>query len=149
MGTETPWEGIGSLRGLAAAFGPQLLPASGLACLAIRFSVGCALIIPMIIQTILLDPSGAVWTDSASNMSRRDPSGAVPVDAENPTRNRKVEGSNPSSGSISAGKGHQARRANLGGSGGGNLSTWTDVHRHCPVPSGKWSGRTVWCASRD
>ena len=28
------------------------------------------LIIPMIIQTILLDPSGAVWTDEPSNVSR-------------------------------------------------------------------------------
>ena len=53
------------------------------ACLAIRFCVGCALIIPMIIQTILLYPSGAIWSD-----------------AEDPTRNRKVEGSNPSAGST-------------------------------------------------
>jgi hypothetical protein len=34
------------------------------------------LIIPMIIQTIFLDLSGAVWTDEASNVSRLDPSGA-------------------------------------------------------------------------
>jgi hypothetical protein len=81
-------------------------------CLAIRFLVGCALIIPMIIQTIRLDPSGsvwirlepsgavwirldpsgAVWTDGASNVSRPDPSGAVQVDAEHPSRNRKVAG---------------------------------------------------------
>jgi hypothetical protein len=53
------------------------------------------LIIPMIIQTILLDPSGAVWTDGASNVSRLDPSGAVWVEAEHPARNRKVEASNP------------------------------------------------------
>jgi hypothetical protein len=58
-----------------------------------RFSVGW----PLIIQTILLYPSGAVWTDEASNMSRRDPSGAVQGDAEHSTRNRKV-GSNPTSG---------------------------------------------------
>jgi hypothetical protein len=45
-----------------------------LACLAIRLFVGCALIIPMIIQTIGLDLSGAVWTDGASNLSRPDPS---------------------------------------------------------------------------
>ena len=44
----------------------------------------------MIIQTILLYPSGAVWTDEASNVSRLDPSGAVQVDAEHPTRNRKI-----------------------------------------------------------
>jgi len=62
------------------------------------------LIIPMIIQTIRLDPSGAVWTDGASNVSRLDPSGAVQIDAEHPSRNRKVEGSNPSSGSKTAGQ---------------------------------------------
>jgi hypothetical protein len=44
----------------------------------------------MIIQTIHLDPSGAVWTDEASNLSRPDPSGADQADAEHPTRNRKV-----------------------------------------------------------
>jgi hypothetical protein len=44
----------------------------------------------MIIQTILLDPSRAVWTDEASNVSRLDPSGAIQADAEHPTRNRKV-----------------------------------------------------------
>jgi hypothetical protein len=41
------------------------------------------LIIPMIIQTIRLDPSGAVQ-----------------IDAEHPSRNRKVVGSNPTSGST-------------------------------------------------
>jgi hypothetical protein len=48
----------------------------------------------MIIQTIGLDPSGAVWTDDACNVSRLDPSGAVEVDAEHPARDRKVVGSN-------------------------------------------------------
>jgi hypothetical protein len=43
----------------------------------------------MIIQTILLDPSGAVWTDEALNVSRLNPSRAVQIDAEHPTRNRK------------------------------------------------------------
>jgi hypothetical protein len=62
--------------------------------------VGCALIIPMIIQTIGLDPSGAVWTDEASNLSSLDPSGAIQVDAEHPSRNRKVVGSNSTSGST-------------------------------------------------
>jgi hypothetical protein len=70
----------------------------------IRFSVGCALIIHLIIQTILLYPSGAVWTDDPPNVSRLDPSGAIQADAEHPTRNRKVEGSNPSSGSKTAGQ---------------------------------------------
>jgi hypothetical protein len=62
------------------------------------------LIIQMIIQTIVLEPSGAVWTDAASNVSRLDPSGAVQVDAEYPARNRKVVGSNPTSGSKTAGQ---------------------------------------------
>jgi hypothetical protein len=41
------------------------------------------------------DPSasvGAVWSDSAANVSRLDPSGAVQADAEHPSRNRKVAG---------------------------------------------------------
>jgi hypothetical protein len=63
---------------------------------AIRLSVGCALIIRLIIQTILLYPSRAIWTDEAPNVSRLDPSGAVQFDAEHPTRDRKVEGSRPS-----------------------------------------------------
>jgi hypothetical protein len=57
------------------------------------------MIIPMIIQTIGLDPSGAVWTDEASNVSRLDPSGAIQSDAEHPHHHRKVDGSNPTSGS--------------------------------------------------
>jgi hypothetical protein len=48
------------------------------------------LIIPLIIQSILLDPPGAVWTEKASNVSRLDPSGADQIDAEYPTRNREV-----------------------------------------------------------
>jgi hypothetical protein len=70
------------------------------ACLAIRCPVGCALIILMIIRTILLDPTGAVWTDDAGNVSRLDPSGADQSDAEHPSRNRKVVGSNPTSDST-------------------------------------------------
>jgi hypothetical protein len=46
----------------------------------------------MIIQTILLYPSGAVWTDDESYVSRLDPSGAVQSDAEHPARNRRVAG---------------------------------------------------------
>src|SRR5215218_10140079 len=81
-----------------------LRPHPRAACLGIRFSVGCALIIPMIIQTILLDPSRAVWSDSTSNVSRLDPSGADQADADHPTRNRKVDGSNPAPGSKTAGR---------------------------------------------
>jgi hypothetical protein len=40
------------------------------------------LIIRLIIQTILLDPSGAIETDEPSNVSRPDPSGADQIDAE-------------------------------------------------------------------
>jgi hypothetical protein len=46
------------------------------------------------------DPSVSVWTDEASNVSRLDPSGAIQIDPEHPIRNRKVEGSSPSSGST-------------------------------------------------
>jgi hypothetical protein len=48
------------MRALAAASTPQLPSCSGSACFGIRFFIGCALIILMIIHTILLDPSGAV-----------------------------------------------------------------------------------------
>jgi len=58
----------------------------------------------LIIQTIRRDRSGSVWTDDASNMSRADPSGADQIDAEHPSRNRKVVGSNPTSGSKTAGQ---------------------------------------------
>ena len=37
---------------------------------------------PLIIQTILLEPSGAVWTDEASNVSGLVLSGADQIDAE-------------------------------------------------------------------
>jgi hypothetical protein len=50
--------------------------------LAIRHSVGCALIIPMIIPTIRRVASGPVWIDDTSNLSRPDPSGADQIDAE-------------------------------------------------------------------
>jgi hypothetical protein len=63
------------MLGMLAAHGPVVGAAA--ACLGIRFFVGCALIIPMIIQSIRLLPSGAVWTDEAANVSRLDPAGAV------------------------------------------------------------------------
>ena len=56
-------------------------PWDSLACLG-SDSVGWALIIRLIIQTILLYPSGALWTDEAPNVSRLDPSGAVQIDAD-------------------------------------------------------------------
>jgi hypothetical protein len=36
----------------------------------------------MVIQTILLYPSGAVWTDEAGNVSRLDPSEADQIDVD-------------------------------------------------------------------
>jgi hypothetical protein len=68
----------------------------------------------MIIQTILLYPSGAVWTDGAGNVSRLDPSGAVQIDAEHPSRNRKVVGSNPTSGSKTAGEWLSSKTSKFG-----------------------------------
>jgi hypothetical protein len=52
------------------------------------------LIIRLIIQTILLYPSGAVWTDEAPNVNRPDPTGAISSDCEHPSRNWKVAGLN-------------------------------------------------------
>jgi hypothetical protein len=59
----------------------------------IRHKIGCALVIPMIIQTILLSPSGPDWIDAASNLSRHDPTSAVQSDTKHLARNRKVVGS--------------------------------------------------------
>jgi hypothetical protein len=56
-----------------------------------------ALIIRLIIQTILLVPSGAVWTDEGPNVSRLDPTRSVQVDAEHPAHSRKIVGLNPTS----------------------------------------------------
>src|SRR4029450_10053858 len=50
-----------------------------------RRSIGCALIIHLIIQTIGLDPARAIWTDGPPNVSRLDPTGAIQADAEHPT----------------------------------------------------------------
>jgi len=54
------------------------------------------LIIRLIIQTILLYPSGAVWTDGPLNVSRSDRSGADQIDAEHQATDLAVGGSNPS-----------------------------------------------------
>ena len=58
--------------------------------------VASGLIIRLIIQTIRQDPSGSVWTDEASNVSRPDPSGADQIDAEHQATDLAVGGSNPS-----------------------------------------------------
>jgi hypothetical protein len=54
------------------------------------------LIIRLIIQTIRRDPSGSVWTDEASNVSRPDRSGADQIDADHQATDLAVGGSNPS-----------------------------------------------------
>jgi hypothetical protein len=50
------------------------------------------LIIRLIIQTIRRGPSGAVWTDEASNVSRPDRSGADQIDAEHQATDLAVGG---------------------------------------------------------
>jgi hypothetical protein len=54
------------------------------------------LIIRLIIQTIRRDPTGSVWIDEASNVSRPDPTGADQIDAEHQATDLAVGGSNPS-----------------------------------------------------
>jgi hypothetical protein len=71
----------------------------------IRQRIECALIIPMIIQSIRLPPSGPDQIDAVPDVSKPDPTGSVQFDAELWSRNRKVLGSNPSSGSVSPGQG--------------------------------------------
>ena len=73
----------------------NFLPARACFYLGIRFPIGCALIIRLIIQTIRQDPSGTVWTDEAPNVSRPDPSGADQTDAEHQATDLAVGGSNP------------------------------------------------------
>jgi hypothetical protein len=58
----------------------------------------------MVTQSIRLYPSGADQTDAAPNVSSKNPTGAVRFDWKHLARNRKVEGSNPSSGSKTAGQ---------------------------------------------
>jgi hypothetical protein len=70
-----------------------LMPSTVLA--VARVAEGAAshgLIIRLIIQTIRRDPSGAVWTDEPSNVSRLDPSGANHIDAEHQATDLAVEG---------------------------------------------------------
>ena len=92
-----------STRGLATSrLRPGSWPPQELLVLRIRSSVGCALII----QTILLYPSGAVWTDEPPNASSPDPSGADQIDAEHQATDLAVGGSNPSRRAKRAGQRH-------------------------------------------
>ncbi len=79
----------GHLRGCALSRLCPRLPGGPV--LGIRRRIECAMVIPMVIQTILLDPSGAAWTDGPPNVSRQDPSRVVQFDAEHLARNRRVE----------------------------------------------------------
>jgi hypothetical protein len=49
-----------------------------------------ALIIRLILQTIRRDPTGSVWIDEASNLSRPDSSGVDQIDAEHQTKDLAV-----------------------------------------------------------
>src|SRR5829696_1668351 len=74
-------------------------------------------------QTLLPGPRGRHWMKSVPYLSSHDGSGWVQLEGFGPTRNRKVEGSNPSSGS----KNRRSRVSKQdehvgGGSGDGNLS---------------------------
>jgi hypothetical protein len=62
------------------------------------------LIIPVIIQTIRLDPSRSVWIDRASNVSRPDPSGTDQIDVEHQATDLAVGGSNLSRRAKGAGQ---------------------------------------------
>src|SRR5829696_10142451 len=78
---------------------PELGSSSCLPCLIIR----------LIIQTIRRDPSGAIWTDEAPNLSRPDPSGADQTDAEHQATDLAVGGSNPSRRAPKAGQRHYSK----------------------------------------
>jgi hypothetical protein len=56
------------------------------------------LIIRLIIQTIRREPSGSIWTDGASNLSRPDLPGADQIDAEHQATDLAVGLSYPSDG---------------------------------------------------
>jgi hypothetical protein len=67
------------------------------------------MVIRMVIQTIEPYPAGSDQIDAVSHVSRDDPSPSDVSDCEVPPRNRKVVGSNPTSGSICAGQGPNGR----------------------------------------
>jgi hypothetical protein len=68
---------------------------------AARSRIESWMIIPLIIPTIRLPPSGPNQIESAPSVSRQFPSGSVQSDDERLPRNRKVVGSTPTSGSTS------------------------------------------------
>jgi hypothetical protein len=62
---------------------------------------------------------------SPPRLSSQNGPGRVQPEGSGPTRIRKAQGSNPSSGSISSVKDYQARRADLDEINSGNLSVLT------------------------
>jgi hypothetical protein len=67
------------------------------------------LIIRLIIQTIRRDPSGSVWIDEASDVSRPDRSGADQIDAKHQATDLAVGGFESLAARITAG--HRLRLA--------------------------------------
>jgi hypothetical protein len=62
------------------------------------------MVIPMVIQSTRLLPSGPDQADAAPNVSRENPTGAVRLYWKHLARDRKVVGSNPTSGSKTPGQ---------------------------------------------
>jgi hypothetical protein len=58
--------------------------------LGIRSTIECGLIIPLIIQSSRLLPSGPDQADAPPNVSRQDPTCSVQFDPEHLARNRKA-----------------------------------------------------------
>jgi hypothetical protein len=54
------------------------------------------MVIPMVIQTIQLDPPEPNWADDTSHLTSLDPTGADQLDAEHPPTDLAVGGSSPS-----------------------------------------------------
>jgi hypothetical protein len=78
--------------------------------------------------------------DEPADLSSQDRPGWHLLDECVSTRNRKVEGSNPSSGSIPASQWYQARRLLRSGSGAGNLSVYLSPDSRNDLLR-EWSGR--------
>jgi hypothetical protein len=64
-------------------------------------------------QALLPGTTGQVWMKSVPHLSSHDDAGRVQLEGLGPTRNRKVVGSNPTSGSISAGGGPSSNTSKL------------------------------------
>src|SRR4029450_1785681 len=65
-------------------------------------------------QALLPGGTGRVSMESDPHVSSQDGPGRVQLEGFGPTRNRKVVGSNPTSGSISPGEGSSSKTSRLG-----------------------------------